>query len=217
VEIRIQGTAEQPAVLGRIGVLSGEIEFAGKRYSINRGEINFFNPFRFEPVLNLNVQARVQQYDITMDFNGPPDRLNVTYRSDPPLPTRDILALLVAGGSRQTSLQPSSQPLPQVTADALLSQALSSQIGSRLDRIFGNGRVRIDPQLNTFGGTASATIALEQQIKNNVTLLYVTDLSSAEQQYVQGEWTISPKLSVVGIRDQNGLVGVNFQITLRFR
>ncbi len=217
VEARIQGTGEQPAILGRVGVLGGEIEFAGKRYTINRGEISFLNPFRFEPVLNLNVQARVQQYDITMDFSGPPDRLNVTYRSDPPLPTRDILALLVAGGGRQTSLQPStSQQLPQVTADSLLSQALSSQIGSRLDRIFGAGRVRVDPQISGLGRTASATVALEQQFRNNLTLLYVTDVSTAQQQYVQAEWLISPKLSVVGIRDQNGLIGVNFQITLRF-
>ncbi|MSO20333.1 MAG: hypothetical protein EXQ56_07685 [Acidobacteria bacterium] len=217
VEARIQGTGEQPAILGRVGVLGGEIEFAGKRYTINRGEISFLNPFRFEPVLNLNVQARVQQYDITMDFSGPPDRLNVTYRSDPPLPTRDILALLVAGGGRQTSLQPStSQQLPQVTADSLLSQALSSQIGSRLDRIFGAGRVRVDPQISGLGRPASATVALEQQFRNNLTLLYVTDVSTAQQQYVQAEWLISPKLSVVGIRDHNGLIGVNFQITLRF-
>ena len=92
-DVRIQGTGAQPAILGRIGILSGEIDFAGKRYTINRGEVSFLNPFRFEPELNLNVQARVQQYDITMDFSGPPDRLTVTYRSDPPLPTRDILEI----------------------------------------------------------------------------------------------------------------------------
>src|SRR5262249_50542668 len=140
MELRIQGTVAQPVWLGRIGILDGEILFAGKRYAVNHGEITFVNPFRFEPILNLSVKAHVERYDITMDFNGPPDRLNVTYRSDPPLQTRDILSLLVAGRAQETSLtSTTNEALPQVGADALLSQALSSQIGSRLDRLFGTG------------------------------------------------------------------------------
>ncbi|MBI3934313.1 MAG: translocation/assembly module TamB domain-containing protein [Acidobacteria bacterium] len=218
VELRIQGTVAQPAWLGRIGILGGEILFAGKRYTVNRGEISFVNPFRFEPLLSLSVQARVQRYDIAMDFSGPPDRLTVTYRSDPPLPTRDILALLVAGRARDTSLETSTnQPLPELGADALLSQALQSQIGSRLDRLFGSGRVRVDPQISGLGRSANASIALEQQISDDISVLYVTDVTSTQQQTIQAEWNLSPKLSVVAIRDQNGLIGVNFQITLRYR
>jgi translocation and assembly module TamB len=218
VELRIQGTVAQPAWLGRIGILEGEILFAGKRYAINRGEISFLNPFRFEPVLSLSVQARVQRYDIAMDFSGPADRLTVTYRSDPPLPTSDILALLVAGSARDTSLETSiNQPLPEVGAEALLSQALQSQIGSRLDRLFGSGRLRVDPQISGLGRSTNASIALEQQLSEDFSVLYITDVTSTQQQTIQAEWNISPRLSVVAIRDQNGLVGVNFQITLRFR
>jgi translocation and assembly module TamB len=160
----------------------------------------------------------VQRYDISMEFSGPPDRLTVTYRSDPPLPARDILSLLVAGSARETSLETNTnQAVPQVGADALLSQALQSQIGSRLDRLFGTGRFRVDPQISGLGRSTNASIALEQQISDNFSVLYVADVTSTQQQTVQAEWNISPKLSVVGIRDQNGLVGVNFQITLRFR
>ena len=218
VDLRIQGTLEHPAWLGRIGILQGELFFAGRRYAVNRGEITFLNPFRIEPTLSLNIQARVQQYDIALDFTGPADRLTVTYRSDPPLPTSDILALLVAGSSHETSLEPSStQAVPQIGANSLLSQALTTQIGSRLDRIFGAGRIRIDPQIAGFDRPANASVALEQQIRDNLTFLYVTNVTSAQQQTIQAEWTISPRLSVVAIRDQNGLIGVNFQIMLRFR
>jgi translocation and assembly module TamB len=218
IEMQIQGTIDRPVWLGRIGILQGEIDFAGKRYAVNRGEITFLNPFRTEPELNLSVQSRVQKYDIAMDFTGPPDRLTVTYRSDPPLPPRDILALLVAGNSRETSLEASaSQPVPQVGADALLTQALRSQITGRLDRLFGMGRFRVDPQISGLGRSTNASIALEQRFTDDLSLTYITDVTSSQQQLIQGEWTISPMLSVVGIRDQNGLIGVNFQITLRFR
>jgi translocation and assembly module TamB len=128
------------------------------------------------------------------------------------------LALLVAGSPRDTSLEASpTQPVPEIGADALLTQALRSQVTSRLDRLFGVGRFRVDPQISGLGRSTNASIALEQRFTDDLSLTYVTDVTSSQQQLIRGEWTISPRLSVVGIRDQNGLIGVNFQITLRFR
>jgi translocation and assembly module TamB len=217
-ELRIRGTFDRPALLGRIGIQGGELFFAGKRYTVSRGEIAFVNPFRIEPILNLSVQARVQQYDISMDFIGPPDRLTLTYHSDPPLPTRDILALLVAGNSGPTTSETvSTQPVPELGATSLLSQALTAQIGSRLDRLFGAGRVRVDPQLAGVGRSLDASVAFEQQIRENITVTYITNVATVREQIIRGEWAISPRYSLAAIRDQNGLVGVNLQMTLRFR
>ncbi|MBI4460398.1 MAG: translocation/assembly module TamB domain-containing protein, partial [Acidobacteria bacterium] len=218
VDLQLQGTVENPILLGRIGILQGELFFAGKRYNVSRGEVSFVNPVRIEPLLSLTVEAQVQQYDISLDFTGPPERLTVSYRSDPPLPTGDILSLLVAGSSRQTAAEPSAiQTMPQIGAESLLSQALSAQIGGRLDRIFGAGRVRVDPQLAGFGQPANASVTLEQQITNNFTILYVTDVTSTRRQIIQGEWTITPRYSLGVIRDENGLIGINLQLKLRFR
>jgi translocation and assembly module TamB len=217
-ELRIRGTFDRPVLLGRIGIQEGELYFAGKRYTVSRGEITFVNPFRIEPILNLSVQARVQQYDISMDFIGPPDRLTLTYRSDPPLPTRDILALLVAGNSGPRAGETTAtQPVPELGASSLLSQALTAQIGSRLDRIFGQGRVRVDPQLSGLGRPLDASVAFEQQIRDNLTVTYITNVATVREQIIRGEWAISPRYSLAAIRDQNGLVGVNLQMTLRFR
>ena len=218
VELRIRGTVERPVLLGRIGIQEGELSFAGKRYTVSRGEVTFANPFRIEPILNLSVQARVQQYDISMDFIGPPDRLTLTYRSDPPLPTRDILALLVAGSSStSTGDGATNQPVPELGASSLLSQALTAQIGNRLDRLFGAGRIRVDPQLSGLDRPLDASVAFEQQISDNLTVTYITNVASVREQIIRGEWAISQRYSLAAVRDQNGLVGVNLQMTLRFR
>ena len=218
VELRIRGALERPVLLGRIGIQQGELSFAGKRYTVSRGEVTFANPFRIEPVLNLSVQARVQQYDISMDFIGPPDRLTLTYRSDPPLPTGDILALLVAGSSStSTGEAPRNQPVPELGASSLLSQALTAQIGNRLDRLFGAGRIRVDPQLSGLDRPLDASLAFEQQIRDNLTVTYITNVATVREQIIRGEWAISPRYSLAAVRDQNGLVGVNLQMTLRFR
>jgi len=159
----------------------------------------------------------VEQYDIGLNFNGPLDRLTITYNSDPPLPTSEILALLVAGSSYATSFQPvTATTTPQIGAGSLLSQALNQQMGNRLDRIFGSGHIRFDLQTAGFDRPANANVAFEQHVSDNLTLLYVTNVTSAQQQIIQAELTLSPRFSVTAIRDQNGLVGVNFQIKLRF-
>ena len=218
VDLRIRGTLERPVLLGRIGIHEGELSFAGRRYSVSRGEVTFVNPFRIEPILNLSVQARVQQYDISMDFIGPPDRLTLTYRSDPPLPTQDVLALLVVGSSNSTVGEPTAtQPVPELGASSLLSQALTSQIGNRLDRLFGAGLIRVDPQLSGLDRALDASVAFEQQIRDNLTVTYITNVASVREQIIRGEWAISQRYSLAAVRDQNGLVGVNLQMTLRFR
>lgn len=218
VDLRIQGSLEHPSWLGRISVLQGEVTIGGRRYLADRGELTFSNPFRIEPTLNLQVRARVEQYDIRLNFSGPLEHLIITYSSDPPLPTSEILSLLVAGNAYATSLQPSNAGTSsQLGASSLLSQALSEQMSNRLDRIFGSGHVRINPQLAGFDRPANATVALEQHVTDNLTLLYVTNVTSAQQQIIQAELTLSPRFSVTATRDQNGLVGVNFQISLRFR
>jgi translocation and assembly module TamB len=218
VDLRLRGTVEHPALLGRISILQGEIVIAGRHYMADRGDLTFSNPSRIESVLHLNVRARVEQYDISLVFAGPLDRLTVTYNSDPPLPTSEILSLLVAGSSYSAARGPSSTaPVAELGANSLLSQALNQQMGSRLERIFGTGHIRIDPQTAGFGSAANANVALEQHIKDNLTLLYVTNVTSAQQQIIEAEVALSPRFSVTAIRDQNGLIGVNFQIRLRFR
>src|SRR5260370_25324871 len=82
-----------PALLGKMTILEGKVNFAGTDYVINRGEIHFLNPFKIDPVISMDVSTRKQQFDISLDFAGPLDNLRVNYRSDPPLPVPDIQLL----------------------------------------------------------------------------------------------------------------------------
>src|SRR5205823_12592026 len=55
VNLRVVGTAANPVILGRTDLTSGDIFFAGQRYQLERGLINFTNPTRTEPYLNLLI------------------------------------------------------------------------------------------------------------------------------------------------------------------
>src|SRR5207244_12678163 len=75
--LRVRGTWEHAILLGHIHILSGDLYFAGNRYRVARGDLNFSNPFRLDPVLNVEATTTIQQYEITLNFNGPASKLKI--------------------------------------------------------------------------------------------------------------------------------------------
>jgi len=221
-DVRIRGTWEHPILLGHVHILSGDLFFAGNRYHVSRGDINFADPFRLDPVLNVEATTTIQQYEVTLDFTGPSSKLALSYRSDPPLPGNDIITLLAIG---QTSSEASSRSVgtsqSNSGATALLSEAISSQLGGRLERLFGITRFRVDPGLTTLGSTATdqnpaARVTVEQQVSRNLTITYVSNVGSTQQQVIQVEYNISRTLSLVALRDYNGTFGIDLVKKKRF-
>jgi len=222
-DIRLRGSAAKPIVLGRVTVNQGEIQFFGNKYTITRGDVSFYNPARIEPVLDLDLETRVRGVTVNLTFSGPMSKLNMTYRSDPPLQSQEIIALLAVGrapGSNptQAGTQGSAAQggLPS-GADSLIGQAISTPISNRLQRFFGVSRLKIDPHLTGTEITAQARLTVEQQISRDITLTYVTNLSETKEQMVRVEWDMSRQWSVVAVRDENGVFGIDFLYKKRFR
>jgi translocation and assembly module TamB len=220
-DLHMRGTAAKPVLLGRADVIEGEVYFNGTKYRLERGDVTFTNPVTTTPVLDLQASTRVRDYDITLNLNGPIDRPSLTYRSEPPLPTADIIALLAFGQTTQQSaqLQQSSQTaFSQEASSALLNAALNATVSNRAQRLFGVSRIKIDPQGLTTETSPTQTgpaVTIEQQVKDNLTLTYTTNVSQTSQQIIQVEYNVTRNVSVVGVRDQNGVVSFDVRIRRR--
>ena len=161
--------------------------------------------------------------DVNINFAGPVNRLNVSYRSDPPLQTNEIIALLAVG--RTPNANPTlaaaqvanSQSFLSTQGNSLLGQALAAPVSNRLQRFFGVSRLKIDPHLIGINAVPQARLTVEQQISRDVTLTYVTNLSYANQQIIRLEVDLSQDWSVVALREENGVFGVDFLFRKRFR
>ncbi len=222
--LRVRGTFDHPILLGHIHLLSGDLYFAGNRYRVARGDVNFANPFRLDPVLNVEASTTIQQYEITLNFNGPSSKLALAYRSDPPLPSNDIVALLALGqtSSEGTARSGGTSQSATAGATALLSEAVSSQLGGRLQRLFGITRLRVDPGLTTVGSSGSdqnagARVTVEQQVGRKLTITYVSNVSSTQEQVIQVEYALNRNISIVALRDYNGTFGIDVKIKKRFK
>jgi translocation and assembly module TamB len=225
-DLRVRGTPDRPILLGQITVNSGQIEFFGNKYSINRGNITFNNPGKIEPVLNMDLSTKVRGITVDIIFSGPLNKLNFSYRSDPPLEASDIIALLAVGRTPST-LGPlaTSQATTNINnsylglgtgTDSLLSQAISPNSG-RLQKLFGVSHIKIDPQLSDVTIVPQARLTLEQQVSSDVTLTYIQNLAVSDQQIVRVEWDFSRKWSAVALRDENGAFSIDFEYRKRFK
>jgi translocation and assembly module TamB len=218
--LRLRGTWEHPILLGHIHLLSGEMSFRGNQYTIARGDINFANPFRLDPVLNVEATTTIRQYEVTLDFTGPASRLTLAYRSDPPLPSSDIIELLALGQTGEESAARSATGQNAgVGASALLSEAISSQLGGRIQRLFGISHFSVGPSVATLNTQQNsiASVTIEQQVTRGLVVTYITDVTTTQYQVIQIEYTINREFSVVALRDENGTFGLDVVRKTRFK
>ena len=223
LDLHVRGTAARPAIVGRVNIAEGDVFFNGTKYRLERGDITFSNPLTIEPVINLDMSARVQGYDVTIGLHGQAiggKGLSMTYRSDPPLANSDIIALLAFGRTRGQGVYNASQPGVNTNdtasaSNAILGEALNATFSDRVQRLFGASRVKIDPQFIGSENNPSARVTIEQQISNDITFTYVTSLTQSAETVIQVEYNIDKNVSIVAVRDQNGVLGFDIHIRKR--
>ncbi len=218
VDLRLRGSAARPAVLGRVNITEGDVSFQGTKYRVERGDVTFSNPAGIAPVFDVAATTRVRDYDITLGFHGSTDRLTTTYRSDPPLATADIIALLAFGRTREESARQlsSGQPMSEQASNAILGQALNATVSNRMQKLFGVSRIKIDPEVGgAENNPSSARVTIEQQVAKNLTVTYITDLAKANQQIISAEYNVTRAVSIVAVRDQYGIVSFDVRIRQR--
>jgi translocation and assembly module TamB len=220
--LTLRGSPSNPSLLGRITITQGQMIFYGTKFNINEGSVSFFNPLRIEPVLDIDLETKERGIDVTLTVSGPLTHPNLTPHSDPPLQFSEIVALLATGegpSSDPTLLAQQStapQSWQEMGASALLGQAISSPVSGRLQRFFGVSKLRIDPTLPGIENNPQARLTLDQQVTSAITFTYITNVTSSNPQVVRVEWALSKQWSVVALREENGVFGIDFYLKKRF-
>ena len=208
--LRVRGTAAEPVILGRVNLDSGDIILNGDRFVLNGGTIEFVNPSETQPVVNVALNTTIQQYNISMRFNGPIDQLRTNYSSDPSLPAADIINLLAFGSTTEANAANPATPANQA-AESLVASQVSSQVTSRISKVAGISQLSINPVLagGASQGPAGANITIQQRVTGNLFVTFSSNVASTQNETIQGEYQISPRVAVSATRDQNGGVAVD--------
>jgi translocation and assembly module TamB len=159
---------------------------------------------------------------VNISFSGSLNKLNFSYRSDPPLEGNEIIALLAVGrtpsaaGPLASTQSTTNTSYLATGSNALLGQAIAP-VSGRLQKFFGVSHIKIDPQLTDVTAIPQARLTFEQQVSSDITLTYITNLAVTNQQIVRIEWDLNKRWSVVALRDENGAFGIDVQYKKRFK
>jgi len=208
--LRVVGTAADPVILGRANLTGGDVIALGNRYTVQGGTIAFVNPVETEPVVNLQVNTTIQQYNIALHFRGPLDRLQTNYTSDPALSQADIIHLVAFGNTEEAA---NAAPAQSTTlgAESLIASQVSSQVTGRLQKALGISQISLDPQLGATSGNQQqgARLTVRQRVTSKLFVTFSTDVTTTQFSAVQMQYQFNKKWSVSGVRDQNGGFGLD--------
>ena len=198
--LRIIGTASDPVIVGRTELAGGEIFLMNKRFQIQRGIIEFLNPSRTEPVVNLLLTTTINQYNLSLSFIGPVDKMRTTYVSDPALPTADIINLIARG---QTTQQAASSP-SNFGASSLIAEGVASQVSGGIQKLAGLSSLTIDPTLGGNNTNPGARVAFQKRVTKSFFFTFASDVTSTQREIIQGEYQFNRRWSASVTRDENG-------------
>ncbi|NIM91936.1 MAG: hypothetical protein GTO17_13435 [Candidatus Aminicenantes bacterium] len=213
-DLTVTGNVKAPILTGAIDALGGNVYFQDRKFRILRARVSFINPLVIEPYLEFEGETYVKDYHVTFSLNGSLDSLKPEFRSSPPLPPEDVLALLAMGEAFKRTY--SYEKSTQLSTASLLSFQLAEEAKKRAEKLFRIDRFRIDPFVMESSAETTARLTVGKMISRNFTLLYSTNLSTQREELVRLEWELTDDLSVVGIRDEQGRLSIDVKIHKRF-
>jgi len=209
VNLDIKGTFGHPALTGHVEASGGTLSFQGKRYTITRGNVDFVDPIRIEPVIDLQAESDIRDYRVILSVTGRGDRLRLDMRSDPPLSQIDVVNLIAGGKTREelfadTGKTVTEEQLFKGSAASILTDLIQERIGGSPFERLGLTRVRIgpDPSLVSTQNQAIVRITVEQQVTKDLSITYSRALSSETQDIVEIEYFLSKNTSIIASRNE---------------
>lgn len=194
-DLALRGTYDRPLLFGRAEIERGEVSFEGRRYVVRHGTIDFSNPTRIEPFFDVEAETRVrvpgQNYLVTLNAAGTLSRFQWGLDSDPPLPTVDVLSLLLNDTApvdpelrALRTPDQTEQQLLQARAAQLLMSPISSEVGRVVEQTFGVDTFQITPSLTDPATQSSrlipgARLTIGKRISNRVYLTFSQSLSAS--------------------------------------
>jgi len=217
--LTLQGTYETPVLLGRAEIDRGRVYFQGNTYVIRRGNIDFANPQKIDPIFDVEAETRVRSYNVVLKTQGTFDRVTPTLTSDPPLSTVAILSLLAGAEEseveRTAELRDGSE-LAATGAAALAAGRLSEQFGleRRASRL-GLSRFSIDPTVGVRGEYRNSTVRLTagRRLTPDLSVVFSQELRGSDEHLLSLEYSLSDRVSLLLTRAAPG--GLGFDLRLR--
>ncbi len=206
--LNLEGTSTAPVLLGRLESRDGRVVFRKYRWTVVSASARLDDPSRINPALDVEATARIRTYEVTMRLSGRLDELDVRFSSQPPLPEKQLLALVTLGTP--------DLPSGGAGATALLGEAMQLVLSDLLGPSAGSlGLSAID--VRAVEENRATQLQFGAQLSEEARLVYSRALRGSNKQVVRLEYQLLGPVFIAGEQDFGGYYGGDLFIRLRFR
>ncbi|HEY3175833.1 MAG TPA: outer membrane protein assembly factor BamA [Candidatus Polarisedimenticolia bacterium] len=216
--LSLQGTLDEPELSGRISALEGgTYRFRDVTYRIVGGALDFADVARIDPLIDIEAVTRVQQYEITLRISGRFSRPIYDLASDPALPQRDVVWLLMTGNTLSGSESEGARTMAEGQVAAYLATPVTGAVSAPLEKILGVSSVQLDPFFLNGTADPSARLTVTKRMASNLLFTYSASLGQNGQEIYQIEYNPGRLWDLLATRDLDGSVGADVRIRRRWR
>ena len=141
-QLSVSGTMSKPSVEGQMSVEDGEINYLNRKFTVDKGVINFLDPYKIAPDVEISASSEISNYNVFLNVEGKiGEELEYSAQSAPYLEEDEILSLILTG-----------QLLSEFNSTEFLMQNLTAvaldKLNSNLDIDVSTDKIEIGQQLS---------------------------------------------------------------------
>jgi translocation and assembly module TamB len=183
-QMHVTGSPENPILEGRIDIQTGSrLIFKDKPFDIQLGHVTFNGDYVINPILFINANSRVSDYDINLLIQGPVRSLDIRPTSQPSLSREDIFSLLALGytSSKNDQALSSDAQQKQTGLEVLAALSNQSQLNKKLQEKLGLN-VQLSPSIDSTRNIAVPKVTVSKKITSKITTSYSRPLTGDQQE-----------------------------------
>jgi len=209
-DVTISGTALNPIVTGRAKVLKGTVTYLKKEFEIEKGVIDFADPYKIDPYIDLAAKTKVRKWTITLKISGKTNNLKFQFFSEPAEAQEDILSLIIAGKTTKELGGGGSGSYTNILTDRA-----ADIIGKSVEE-----STPLDSFKVGYSGAegSNVSVTMGKKLSKRLEVLYSMDTEDEETVHTRSvEYKILENIMLKAFNDSNGMFGTELTFKLEFR
>jgi translocation and assembly module TamB len=220
-DLQLKGYLARINAYGTIAAMDdGTIQYLGKKFTIVNAVIQFDDPYKIDPVIDLTaistIAASDGEYEIYLRLEGTTTNWQLGLNSNPPLPEQDIVSLLLIGQRRPGAVSGMAKEtdLKGKVRDYALDM-VRHNIEKTTEKILGLDEFNLTGDLSD---PTKMRIGIEKSIVRGFRLHYSTGVESWELYQIGASYDLTDKISVFTLYDQeNRNTSVDLEYHLKIK
>ncbi|HOT43450.1 MAG TPA: translocation/assembly module TamB domain-containing protein [Spirochaetota bacterium] len=210
-DLRMVGTLANPLLSGSARVESGVVHYLGRDFDIVRGKLDFINPYRNDPLISINSNARIQKWLVSIAITGTPAALKYELSSSPVLDSNNILSLVMLGKTAGGSMS--------YTPTDLLGQMIAFNYGGQIKKTTGIDSIEVKAQdSQDRGAFKGQVVTIGKNLDRRFSVYYSIGKDSREIRTGSAvKYKLSDGVLLNLDYDSRGKVGIDMQYNKEFR